>query len=426
MIAAVNNTGFCKGNILVPNVENMTAWSVIACDQFTSQPKYWHDVAAFVKTQPSTFNMMVPEINLDSEDLDQHIAAVNRAMRTYLRRHLFDEVNDYIYTRRVLSNGKVRHGLIGVVDLEQYEFHPGSRTTVRATEGVIQNRIEPRLMIREIAPMEVSHTMLLVDDRRNEVFSFLEEELEQMKPLYSFDLMKDSGKISGYLVTESQSERIDAALTALATEKEMQEKYGITDKGIFVYAVGDGNNSLATAKLHYDHLKRTLSPQKLQNHPARYTLAEIVNLNDDSFDFEPINRVLFGVDTVNFLNQLERVHQISFAPMEGQQYFDCIIGEHTQRIWIADPSSYVVTGTVQNFIDRYIRDFSGKVDYVHGETIVRQLAAQADNVGILFPSIPKQSLFETILADGILPRKTFSMGQAGDKRFYLEGRKIKP
>ena len=223
-----------------------------------------------------------------------------------------------------------------------------------------------------------------------------------------------------------QSERIDRALTALATPEEMQKKYGITDKGIFVYAVGDGNNSIATAKLHYDNLKRTLSPQKLRNHPARYTLSEIVNLHDDSFEFEPINRVLFGVDTANFLHQLSHVHRISYSPQEGQQYFDCVIGDETKRIWIADPSSNVVTGTVQNFIDHYIREFSGKVDYVHGENIVRQLAAQTDNVGILFPSIPKESLFETILIDGILPRKTFSMGTAADKRFYLECRKIKP
>ena len=424
--AAVNNTGFSKGDILIPNVDDMTAWSVIACDQYTSQPQYWHDVEAFVKTKPSTLNLIVPEINLTSADLDQHIGAVNRAMRTYVRRHLFTEVHDYIYTRRTLSNGKVRHGLVGVIDLEQYEFHPGSKTTVRASEGVLQNRIEPRLTIRETAPLEISHTMLLVDDRKNTVFASLEEELDQMQPLYSFDLMKDSGAISGYLVTAEQSERIDKALTELATMEQMEQKYHITDRGVFVYAVGDGNNSLATAKLHYDNLKRTLSPQKLENHPARYTLAEIVNLHDDSFDFEPINRVLFGVDTLNFLHQLGKAYQISYTPVEGQQYFDCVIGNNTKRIWIANPSSNVVTGTVQNFIDHYIQEFSGKVDYVHGETIVRQLAAQTDNVGILFPSIPKRSLFETILIDGTLPRKTFSMGQAGDKRFYLECRKIKP
>lgn len=422
----MNNTGFSKGDILVPNVECMSAWSVIACDQYTSQPQYWRDVENFVKTKPSTLNMMVPEIRFASDDLDQRICSVNRAMRTYLRRHMFYEVHDYIYSRRVLSNGKVRCGLVGVIDLEQYEFHPGSQTTVRATEGVIQSLIEPRLAIRDLTPLEVSHTMLLIDDRENTVFPSLEQELDQMQLLYSFDLMMGSGSISGYLVTPEQSERIDRALTALATPEEMQKKYGITDKGIFVYAVGDGNNSIATAKLHYDNLKRTLSPQKLRNHPARYTLSEIVNLHDDSFEFEPINRVLFGVDTANFLHQLSHVHRISYSPQEGQQYFDCVIGDETKRIWIADPSSNVVTGTVQNFIDHYIREFSGKVDYVHGENIVRQLAAQTDNVGILFPSIPKESLFETILIDGILPRKTFSMGTAADKRFYLECRKIKP
>lgn len=422
----MNNTGFSKGDILVPNVENMTAWSVIACDQYTSQPQYWHEVEAFVKTNPSTLNMIVPEIYLNNEDLDQRICSVQRAMRTYLRRHIFTEVHDYIYTQRVLSNGKIRHGLIGVVDLDQYEFHAGSKTTVRASEGVLQNRIELRLTIRDTAPLELPHTMLLIDDRQNTVFSFLAQQVDRMQQLYSFDLMKDSGKISGYLVTPEQSEQIDLALTRLHSLDEMQKKYGFTDKGIFVYAVGDGNNSLATAKLHYENLKRTLSAQKLKNHPARYTMAEIVNLNDDSFDFEPINRVLFGVDTANFLHQLGCAHRISYTPMEGQQYFDCVIGKETRRIWIADPSSHVVTGTMHNFIDRYIQDFSGKVDYVHGENIVRQLAAQTDNVGILFPPIPKKSLFETILTDGALPRKTFSIGQARDKRFYLECRKIRP
>ena len=327
----MNNTGFSKGDILVPNVECMSAWSVIACDQYTSQPQYWRDVENFVKTKPSTLNMMVPEIRFASDDLDQRICSVNRAMRTYLRRHMFYEVHDYIYSRRVLSNGKVRCGLVGVIDLEQYEFHPGSQTTVRATEGVIQSLIEPRLAIRDLTPLEVSHTMLLIDDRENTVFASLEQELDQMQLLYSFDLMMGSGSISGYLVTPEQSERIDRALTALATPEEMQKKYGITDKGIFVYAVGDGNNSIATAKLHYDNLKRTLSPQKLRNHPARYTLSEIVNLHDDSFEFEPINRVLFGVDTANFLHQLSHVHRISYSPQEGQQYFDCVIGDETKR-----------------------------------------------------------------------------------------------
>ena len=191
----MNNTGFSKGDILVPNVECMSAWSVIACDQYTSQPQYWRDVENFVKTKPSTLNMMVPEIRFASDDLDQRICSVNRAMRTYLRRHMFYEVHDYIYSRRVLSNGKVRCGLVGVIDLEQYEFHPGSQTTVRATEGVIQSLIEPRLAIRDLTPLEVSHTMLLIDDRENTVFASLEQELDQMQLLYSFDLMM--GKILG-------------------------------------------------------------------------------------------------------------------------------------------------------------------------------------------------------------------------------------
>lgn len=419
----MNTTGFSNGKVLVPQTEDMTAWSVIACDQFTSQPQYWKDVGSLVRTKPSTLNMMIPEGFLDTEDLDQRIAAVGRAMRTYIRRHVFQEYEDYIYTERTLSNGKVRHGIVGVIDLEKYDYQAGSTSPVRATEGTILGRIPPRLDIRENAPLEVSHILVLIDDRQNQVIQPLESQVDSMRKLYDFDLMKGSGSVKGYLVTPEQSAAIDKALETLASRSEFEKRYGITDKGLLVYAVGDGNHSLATAKQHYERLKRTLSKEKLENHPARYALAEIVNLNDDCLEFEPINRIVFGVDVQNFLRQLEKEYDISYTECEGQ-YFDCVINRETKRIWIKNPSSNVVTGTVQNFIDFYIKNFSGKVDYVHGSYIVTQLSMQNDNIGIIFPAIKKEELFPTVLLDGALPRKTFSMGQAEDKRFYLECRKI--
>ncbi len=419
----MNTTGFSKGTLLIPKVKNMTHWSVIACDQFTSQPEYWRTVEEEVKTDPSTMNMIIPEAFLSQEDLDQRMGALNRAMRTYMRRHMLEEVQDYIYVERTLQNGNVRRGIVGVVDLEEYDFHHNSHTKIRASEKTI-NRLPVRITIRENAPLEVSHVMLLMDDREDAVIGSLKDHTDEMQLLYDFPLMKDSGSLRGFLVTPEQSELIDQNLDRLADRKCFEKKYGMPDKEAMIFAVGDGNLSLAAAKEHYENLKRTLSPQKLKNHPARYAMCEIVNLNDPSLEFQPINRVVFGVDTANFVRQLERECEVFYEPCENCQYFDLYVNGEGRRLWLKKPSCNAVTGSVQNFIDTYVQEFSGKVDYVHGSTIVQQLSALPDNVGLIFPAMGKEKLFETILIDEILPRKTFSMGGAEDKRFYLECRKI--
>lgn len=419
----MNNTGFGKGSVLVPNVKNMEKWSVIACDQFSSQPEYWRAVEEQVKTDPSTFNMIIPDSALMQPDLDQRVASLYRAMRTYLRRHMLTEINDYIYVERCTNEGQVRSGLVGVVDLEEYDFHEDAGTKIRASERTT-NLVQYRCRFRENAPLEVSHIMLLMDDREDAVMSQLRGHTEEMKPLYDFELMKDGGSIRGWQVTPEQSEQIDAALDRLSDRQLFEEKYGMPDKPTMIYAVGDGNMSLAAAKAHYERLKATLSPEKLKNHPARYALCELVNLNDDSLNFEPINRMVFGVDTHNFVRQLERSCKGSYEPVDNCQYVDIYIEDECRRMWIQKPTSNVVTGTIQNFIDTYIQEFSGKVDYVHGSAIVQRLASLKDNVGFIFPAMGKETLFETILIDDILPRKTFSMGKAEDKRFYLECRKI--
>lgn len=422
----MSKTGFTRGNFLIPKVSDMSAWSVIACDQFTSQPNYWKEVEDIVKNNPSTLNMIIPDVNLNSDDLDQRICALGRAMRTYLRRHILQEVSGYIYVERTLSNGKIRSGLVGLIDLEEYDYKEGTKTKVRATEKMILSRLPVRIEIRESIPIEVSHIMMVMDDRRDAVLGPLRKETAQMTPLYDFELMKGSGQLRGYLVTPQQADGIDRRLDQLADPAEFQDKYNVEGEGqdVLVFAVGDGNHSLAAAKEYYENIKKSLSKEKAAGHPARYALVELTNLNDPSLEFEPINRIVFGVDTVKFMRELERTYQVSYEPCEGCQFFDVYIGEESKRVWVKNPSSHVVTGTVQNFIDTYIQEFSGKVDYVHGSSIVRQLAALRDNVGIIFPAIGKEKLFETILIDGILPRKTFSMGSAEDKRFYLECRKL--
>lgn len=420
----MSKTGFTRGNFLIPKVDEMTSWSVIACDQFTSQPNYWKDVQDIVKNNPSTLNMIIPDAHLGCEDLDQRIGALNRAMRTYLRRHVLEEVSGYIYVERTLSTGKIRSGLVGLIDLEEYDYKEGKKTKVRATEKMILSRLPVRIQIRECAPVEVSHIMMVMDDRNDDVLGPLRGETEKMIPLYDFELMKGSGHLKGFLVTPEQADGIDQRLNRLADPEEFHKKYGLTDQEVLVFAVGDGNHSLAAAKEHYENIKKSLCKEKAENHPARYALVELINLNNDSLEFEPINRVVFGVDAANFMRELEKTYQISYEPCEGCQFFDVYINGESKRVWVKNPSSNVVTGTVQNFIDTYIQEFSGKVDYVHGSSIVQQMAALRDNVGIIFPAIGKEKLFETILIDGILPRKTFSMGNAEDKRFYLECRKL--
>lgn len=424
----MNNTGFGKGKILVPNVKDMTSWSVIACDQFSSQPEYWRDVEEQVKSNPSTLNMIIPDSNLWQPDLDQRVGALYRAMRTYLRRHMLVEVEDYIYVERVTHDGQVRSGIVGVVDLEEYDYHEDAGTKVRASERTT-NLVQYRRQFRENAPLEVSHIILLMDDREDAVMSALRGHTDEMKPLYDFELMKDGGSIRGWLVTAEQSDNIDATLEKLGERQLFEDKYNMPEKETMIYAVGDGNMSLAAAKAHYEALKATLSPEKMKNHPARYALCELVNLNDESLKFEPINRIVFGVDTQNFVRQLERSCKVSYEPCKDEngqecQHVDMYLQGKVKHMWIQKPSSNMVTGTIQNFIDTYVQEFSGKVDYVHGNSIVQQLSSLKDNVGFIFPAMGKEVLFETILVDDILPRKTFSMGKAEDKRFYLECRKI--
>ena len=419
----MNNTGFGKGKVLVPNVKDMNSWSVIACDQFSSQPEYWRDVEEQVKSNPSTYHMIIPDATLWQPDLDQRVSALYRAMRTYVRRHMLNEVDDYIYVERSTSSGQTRSGLVGVIDLEEFSFRPNAETKIRASEGST-SLLHYRRQFRENAPLEVSHAMLLMDDREDAVMSSLRGHTDQMEALYDFPLMKDGGSIKGWKVSPQQSETIDALLEQLAQRSAFEEKYHMPDKATMIYEVGDGNMSLAAAKSHYEDLKASLSPEKLKDHPARYALCELVNLNDPSLTFEPINRIVFGVDTQNFLRQLERCCQIAYEPVANTQFVDMYLAGESCRMWICNPSANMAAGTIQNFIDSYVQDFSGKVDYVHGSDIVQQLSSRKDNVGFIFPALGKESLFETILIDGILPRKTFSMGAAEDKRYYLECRKI--
>ena len=415
---------FSPGEILLPKATtDMTKWSVVACDQYTSEPEYWNAVSEFVGNAPSTLHITFPEIYLENGDGDARIENINNSMANYIADGLFsDAVPKYIYVERTQRNGKIRRGLMGVVDLEEYDYMPGSQSKIRATEGTVLERIPPRVKIRKNAKLEIPHIMLLIDDAAKSVIEPLDEAKKSLNLAYDFKLMQDSGSIRGYFVDKKEEARIDAELARLADETTFNAKYGVSGKGVLQYAVGDGNHSLATAKECWRLTKEALSPDEYNSHPARYALCELVNLHDASLEFEAIHRVVFDIDIKKMREELAKYYELS---SDADQKFVMITSDGSEEIGIANPTSNLTVGSLQKFIDDYIRENGGRVDYIHGEDVVNRLGSETGNAGFILPVISKESFFPTVICDGALPRKTFSMGDAWDKRFYLEARIIK-
>ena len=418
--------GFYPADILLPKDADMTKWAVVACDQFTSQPEYWQAVEETVADAPSTLRLILPEAKLNEPDVDAHIAAINTAMQDYLDRGIFRTLEDsLIYIERVQSDGKVRHGLIGMVDLDQYDFTPGSGALIRATEGTVLSRIPPRVRVRQDAPIELPHVMLLIDDPERTVIEPMTAQSGSMEKLYDFDLQQGGGHLTGWKLAPAQVDAAADALTALCSEEEMEKKYGMKGVAPLLFAVGDGNHSLATAKQCYENLKKVTPESEWASLPARYALVEVVNNHDDALQFEPIHRVLFGVEPEAVLKAF-----LDFYPgaHEGQGPGHTIAYTYEGRmgfVTVPEPKVQLAVGTLQAFIDAYLKDHSGEVDYIHGDDVTDQLGAKPGNIGFKLPAMGKEQLFKTVMADGVLPRKTFSMGHAQDKRYYVEARKIK-
>ena len=418
--------GFYPADILLPKDADMTKWAVVACDQFTSQPEYWQAVEETVGDAPSTLQLILPEAKLNEPDVDEHIAGINAAMQDYLDRGIFRTLADsLIYIERVQSDGKVRHGLIGMVDLDQYDFTPGSGALIRATEGTVLSRIPPRVRVRQDAPIELPHVMLLIDDPDRTVIEPMTAQSGSMEKLYDFDLQQGGGHLTGWKLTEKQIDAAADALTALCSGEEMEKKYGMKGAAPLLFAVGDGNHSLATAKQCYENLKKVTPESEWANLPARYALVEVVNNHDDALQFEPIHRVLFGVEPEAVLQAF-----LDFYPgaHEGQGPGHTIAytyAGHTGFVTVPEPKVQLAVGTLQAFIDEYLKTHGGEVDYIHGDDVTDQLGAKPGNIGFKLPAMGKEQLLKTVMADGVLPRKTFSMGHAQDKRYYVEARKIK-
>ena len=415
---------FSAGNILLPKKDvDMTKWSVVACDQYTSEPEYWSEVSALVGNAPSTLHVTFPEIYLENGDGDERIKSINSNMGKYIDEGLFaPSTSKYIYVERTQRNGKIRRGLMGVVDLEEYDYNKGSQSKIRATEGTVLERIPPRVKIRKNARLELPHIMLLIDDADKRIIEPLDAKKKSFDIAYDFTLMQNSGSVKGYFVDEDEEKRIDDELARLADETIFKEKYGISDKGVLQLAVGDGNHSLATAKECWRLVKETLSPEEYDTHPARYALCELVNLHDTSLEFEAIHRVVFDIDTDKMRRALSEYYELSDC---AEQKFIMVTEKGREEIGIANPKSNLTVGSLQKFIDDYVKENGGRVDYIHGEDVVCRLGAEKGNAGFILPVISKESFFPTVIRDGALPRKTFSMGDAWDKRFYLEARIIK-
>ena len=413
-----------RANILLPKDVDMTKWSVVACDQYTSEPEYWKEVEKEVGSSPSTLNLILPELYLEDTDVEDRIKKINKTMEEYLDESMFNEYKDtMIYLERTQKDGKVREGLMAMVDLEDYSYEKGSQTLIRATEKTVIERIPPRLKVRENASLELPHIMILIDDEKKNIIESLKDKVTSEDVVYDFDLMENGGHIKGYKLSDEVINGIESGLESLMDKDYFEKKYNVKNKGVLLFAMGDGNHSLATAKANYENLKNTMSEDEYLNNPARYALVEVVNLHSPALEFEPIHRVIFNTDVNNLVEELYKYYDIN-EDGDGE-YFELVTKDFDKRLYISNPKSNIAVGSIQMFLDDYLKDHSGKLDYIHGDETTRSMGSEEGNVGILFEAMPKEELFRTVILDGALPRKTFSMGHSYDKRYYLEARKIK-
>ena len=422
---------FLPADILLPShdVTSKGTWACIACDQFTSEPEYWAAAAQAVGDAPSTLRLMLPEVYLS--ETATRLPTIHAAMRQAQKDTLVCHPGSMIALSRIQSDGRERRGLVGMIDLETYDYTKGSTALIRATEGTVLSRIPPRVAIRRDAPLELPHVMLLIDDPEDSVLSPLfEDEAQSSMPLaYDTELMLGGGHATGRFLTDAQMSEVQLALDALITPEAMAARYGDSTLAPLLFAVGDGNHSLASAKAAYEEIKAAIGAEAAATHPARYALCEVVNLHDKALDFEPIYRVVFDVDREDLLAAL-RVYLTKLDGTAAPQTMQCVYGTPKQPLTVTltaeHPVQQLTVGTLQAFLDEYAAAHPEiEVDYIHGADSLTTLACREDAIGFLFDGMKKDELFRTVIYDGALPRKTFSMGHARDKRYYMECRAIR-
>ena len=438
-----DSIGLSVPQILLPREDiDLNKWAVVACDQYTSEPEYWNSVSDYVGETASTLNMILPEIYLGSDEEPDKIKSIHQSMKDYLDQDvLVNHGPGFVLLDRKTAHQPSRKGLVVALDLEKYDYRPNSGSLIRATEGTILSRLPPRIRVRKDAVIESPHIMVLIDDPDQTVIEPLFN--EDLPEIYNFDLMKESGRLVGYKIDKPELiQQIANRLERLSEPEQFSSRYSVGDRPPLLYAMGDGNHSLATAKAIWEELKQQDDID--MDHPARYALVELVNLHDPGLDFEAIHRVLFDVNPDNLIEVMEAhfektgssttwIPTASFSEAasaadqssSSQQRFAYICSDKVGYFEVSNPTLTLETATLQAFLDEYIENNrSVEIDYVHGQNVVERLGKESNNAGFYLPAMSKHELFRTIILDGALPRKTFSMGEADEKRFYVECRSI--
>ena len=412
--------GIVPADILLPRSDiHPTTWACVACDQYTSQPEYWADVNLQVGEKPSTLRLMLPEVYL--AETAQRVPVIHKTMRDYLSQGVLQQAvtDGFVLVERSTPSG-ARLGLVCAVDLEQYDFAKGSKSLVRPTEETIAARLPARLIIRRGAPIELSHILLLVDDPLQSIVEPLYASRDELPLLYDFPLMGGGGHLKGWAVQgEALKQQIYDAIMAVNARQ---------GENPLLFAVGDGNHSLATAKAYWDEIKTGLTPEERLTHPARYALAEMENIHDDALIFEPIHRVLTGVDPQAVMQDWTlycHEHGMDLSEGEAEQCVQVIYNGMEITAAIANADGALPVDTLQRYLDDYLRRHPEvEIDYIHGDDVLRQLSQQPGAMGFLLPPLNKSDFFPAIQTLGVLPRKTFSMGHAHEKRYYMECKQI--
>lgn len=426
--------------ILMPKEgTDLKKWSVVACDQYTSEPEYWKDVEEIVGDEPSTLKLTLPEVYLGKEDEQTRVDAIHSNMKTYVNEGLLKELDKgFILVQRDTGRDYKRNGIVVAVDLETYEYKKGEASLIRPTEMTVEERIPPRLKVRQTATIELPHIMLIVDDPDCSIIEPLIARKDEFKKVYDTDLMKNGGHIAGWHIPEGkETDDIMAKIEALANPSVFKERYKLDkDYPLLNMAVGDGNHSMATAKAAWEEIKKDLTDNEKKNHPARYCLCEIVNIHDKSLEIEPIHRVLFGADMATFTDEAVKFYESKGCVCEindelkdddSQDVHGFVLLSEGKKCYMTVKDSVwgIPVATIQSFLDEFLKNHKdSKIDYIHGTDVVENLSAKPGNIGLILPEVKKEDLFIGVIKDGVLPRKTFSMGEAYEKRYYMECKSI--
>lgn len=424
-------------------------WSVIACDQYTSQPEYWQKTEQIVGDAASALQLILPEVYLEGADEAERISGIHHTMEQYLSDGTLHELpRGFMLVERSFGKKYSRCGLVVEIDLETYEYRKGAHSLIRPTEMTVEERIPPRLRVRQTAAVELPHIMLLIDDPDGTVIEPLMARKNEYEKMYDTDLMQRGGHISGWFIPEGKdTEDIMLKLEQLSEPSAFRTRYNLKeDYPLLNFAVGDGNHSMATAKAAWENIKSNLNDEEKKNHPARFCLCEIVNIHDRSLEIEPIHRVLFNVNEEELFSEAQKYYEAKGCRLviadegglkegdelaeadvkgDGVHIFTVCSAKGLKSLKVINPQWGIAVATIQSFLDEFLaKHDESKIDYIHGADVVERLGAQEGNIGFFLPEVLKEDLFVGVIKDGVLPRKTFSMGEANEKRYYMECKKI--